>query len=1410
MGESRAVRTPVRANVGGSTPPPPPDLARLAELGPEFFKTVEHLRGLQFGGVTSLLEDVGEAALKGAGTVLRQPGFKQVGQALEFEQRVIGKPIAKTVIGRPLQGLRALGVPVPQQLEAGAVAVGSALFTPSNVAFFLIPFGRAFQAGRLVGGQAAGAATGRITAAQAAQTSRLGLRQLFAPSTRQTARIMVAKRLEQDPQVVIRRAIKEPKISAEIDFVENQLKIFRTTMSPRLWRKQTQRLQKADAGIFNISIELLFGKLPPNATQSQRLAFFRNEDWLVQFFLDDGIDAGRALDHTGLFGKTWNGLKALPGMGPALTGVETGVTRVTRPVMLVNDVLRRPWLSTSAVVPGLNQEATGRAAWILTGVGRKFGEKAVLGEKVGLRYIGPGTKERAASAIRRNGWDDVDVDSAAKLIDDELNRMGDIVRNPDFYEMSATQRETLRQVRFIEDSDFDAAIARGVGGKAINENYFPQRASVEAMGVPEAARVANTISDITKTPKYAAALRHRKYDWDSFIIRAGDFAKAAEGAGITLTGSGVERNLATLLNWRFGATAKKTAEQLFYQRLAQNPATRSLVRRRRIIFRGKEISEEIASELSPTDFAKVKDDLVELFPLTGRKKVAETRTLRDLSLVPPSDKSLIGKFTSDGRPLRELAREADDLMRGQMRGEGTESIVSKGLDFMRSILLSADISPIGMVQGVRNFSADPAAYFAQIGEAAAWMTTKHGKRVWAIQNLPNIRYWTHRGLTLGNVQDLRPEMLTRLSAPVLGKKHPLFAMGWMNKQMMDMVQVAKLKNANTMLGAFAIAQRNGEVAGLLAGLPWFAQARRKLGPKWTQAQYDEVAEALADGLNNAIGPINFNLVNQKGVSETFERFLILTPSWTRGNIGQIVNLSKSGPKGTVARWLLMNQLGTGALLSTKISLAMTGEMPNFDPRASDFLSARLPWGRFNVLPAMPIYRLPARLIVGRDDFGDIEQRQTEFFKFVEGRMGQVPRITFDLMQGHDFLGRKIGNSAFFVGKELLPILGQEMVESLKEGGVSEAELAQRLALEFTGAAVIPKTPFQLERERVEELEGIPFEEVAKAKLRRLRKSDAVLRELRERQRAYRAERGGPLNQFFNILEERTEKLPTTMDEFIRAKPPDTPGFMAAFQDISAEELQARAVAAEAAKEALGIEEGDITDAPERILRDALAIEYWTVRPALEECRVSDDPEGCEDEKWTEFRELRQAVLDKAPSDEIRRYIVEEFSATRYAGNATAEEFERRRVLAQIASSDFFDASPYILPTGEEVPDALLQEIFKVRREANALINQLGISVFNQTGGQVDTLPDGTRRKLLGFLLQGATTPLRRTALAFQMLLESKAKDLLRNPRRDAILLENPDMIKFRPDVFGRFIRRREILANFADDPEIQRIAAGGG
>jgi hypothetical protein len=813
-------------------------------------------QGLQFGGLVGAVANPVGAATRffeedqpGGASVLE--AGRQVGKYMEWEQEKIGKPI--------VQGLLTPFSPIlPDAVERGIVGVGSAFFTPSSAAFFLIPIGRAATLGRVMGRIGGRAAVGEITGAQAATQARMSLRQMFSPSTRTAAQTMIARRTGAPMHEVIRETIENPAVAKKVFEYEEKFKSLRKA-TPRRWQSELGRLGADDMDFME---RVLFSDLPPKATPAQAQAHFQNNAWWSNLMRGDAIDPRLLTDNVGLTARAWNSFKATPFLGTALEHA----TGVLQPIAMVSAPLRRLWLTAASHAPGWNWQAKSSRDTVVMMMESGFGTKAVQGELTGLKYVGPATRLQ---------------DPALKQV---TGRLVDVLEHPKYYELTKHQKDVIKRAQRIFDLDRAESLSVGVSMGQVNGGYMPHRIAVEGLTPSDAQKLGEFFARQGTSPRFASLFRKRRYNWDEFVQRADELNQLAASEGFSIVGSGVETDLRVLADWRFGHAARKKVEQFFFHLLARDPDTAGLV------FRPSRLGPSLREALTKEGFPF--EEVAAGFKEVGKPQLAQAAGRRvqvgahELALRPTTG-------LTDPK-LAQMAKEANALMGGSIRRElGVETSVSKGLDYMRAILLSHDLSPIGLVQGMRVFAADPVAYFAQMGEAATWMMTKQGKRLWGLQNLPNVQFWTRRGLTLGNVLDIRPDMLEKLGPTIYGKKvkTPLAAAGFVNRQLMDVVQVAKLKIANTMLGAMSMAQREPQVASLIEGLPWFKKAKTKLGAQtWQDASFDDMAAAVSDGLNNAIGPINFTAVNQAGVASFGERFLILTPSWTRGNVGQIVTL----------------------------------------------------------------------------------------------------------------------------------------------------------------------------------------------------------------------------------------------------------------------------------------------------------------------------------------------------------------------------------------------------------------------------------------------------------------------------------------------------------------------------------------
>lgn len=1347
---------------------------------------LQELRRAQLGVITQGLEKIGVTGLQGLKAATQNPVVRGVSDYLDWESEHIGQPATRALI-TPLTPI------LPKSAQDVIVQVGGSFLTPSSIALGLVPFGRAATASSLLGRLSFDVLKGGRTLDEAATIGRLSLGSLFATSSRQLAEVRVAKRFGMEVPQLLDEMLTKPELAQSIWSENNAIKKFRKLTSGRVSFDQRQLTDDDLPFVFNFIKESISGGLPLGSTVARGKQYFMNNAWTARLLRQYELDPRLLPDsHVNFISRVFSPLKNAPVVGKALEAW----TEVVQPIAMGRyDVLRRPWFAASNAGQAFNfqyRTAAQTAQFLLESA---FGKDAVEGAVVDGVKLG--------SSVAARDW-------AAKPISAGVRgTLADIFNQPNLYEgLTAYQKKVMNFVqKDILDADLSEGLAMGISAGEAAFYGTPHRLTLPRYSPVKQKEFDDFLAAARNSPRYAATLKGRKYDWQKFVEIGSELTDQAIQRGFKVTGPGVETDMRNLLEWRLGAMARKKTEQYLFQVLKRVPETANLVDRPAVLLpKSAAPTVREAASAAGIPFEGIVEALdaggapfTEDFSKLGDQTLIKYVTSRELRAVPPS------RFVS--QPERELATTLDAMLKSQFRSEGIESAVGGALDTMRGFLLSADLSPLGLVQGMRSFAADPVAYFGAIGEGANWMATRHGKRLWAISNLPNIQYWTSHGLTLGNPLDLRPDMLEKIGK-IGGYHTPISLIGAFNREMMDTIQVAKIRLANTMQTSMLLAKDSPDIFGLLKSLPFVGKAVKDIKPGLADATHEDIAQAVAGGLNNAIGPINFSAVNARNVASFFEKFFVLTPSWTRGSIGMITNAAHAGPQGIVARWLLMNQLAVGALLASKISMSLSGQMPSFDPRSPEFLQVKAPWGRFSLLPNMRVYRLPAQLLAGNpDDFDSLRNRFSDFFNFAEGRSGQIPRIAVDLASGEDFLGRKIDDNVQYLIKEMLPVMGQEVWETQAEGDIPKTELAQRLAIEFLGGVTVPKTPFRLARDRIEELAGVPFENVDQATIRRYYNTDPYLQMLKRRQQKYRSDRGGPINGFYQGIQESTEQMNVAMDQVIAARA-NKPGFESAFAQASADLLKNRADRAENLKKDLwgSAEEADSDLARRRpaLHQDEVAVKYWTTRPELEACPLSDDPAACTDNAWTDFRARRLAVLageDQATKD----YVLRDFVATRYR-NPVAQATELRRVAAQEAANQFFEEPPYVLPNGQKMPKDLLQEVFNFRREFKALT----IQVQRQISGPVAVdMPEGLRRTLMLRLYNQATDPKRRAAILFETLWSNdKLKPILRNRARDAILVNNPDMIKFDPKTFAPFLARAEILNRLSGDPEIAAIAAG--
>lgn len=1293
-------------------------------------------------GVGEVLGDVGETVGQGV-----LSGLERIGDYLEWEQERIGRPVTQA-IG---QAFRPLEPVTPDPLERFFRLMGETTLTPSSLALTLLPVGRTATALRLALPPLAEAATGRLALSEAANVARLGLREAFASSTRQAARAVVARRLGMPLPTLIERLPRTPGLARQVASVEETMReASRSLNAFRIFKTQ----EALEGHLIDFYRDLTFIDLPKQVRRMEPKEVLsrleQGDQYLRSLILGDPPRVRERPDaYVNLISRIFDPHKAVPILnvplgavplvGKPISALWDVWTNLVQPIARVADPLRGKWISSTSLARSWMQAAEGRKQFLLLLLESAFGKGAVAGESlVGkggpLKYIGP----EAAKRFRNP--------EAARIVGTLL----DVLENPHYYEgLTDYQVRVIKEFRNVLDLDLAEAIARGANARAIQAAYVPHRLRPASHFNPSELRaLEDFFQSVTNEPTFIKAFRQRRYNLDQLADLAVALSKRLPPGLSSDPAVAVETDLARLLDWRLGQAARKKAEQEFLRFLQNDPATKFLVRQR-----GKE-----------------------------------------LFLASP------GSFADPTKA--DLARQANALLQSRFTPDGAEGAINVANDFLRTIRLTFDLSPIALVQGVRIFSADPMAWLAMARESATWALTKEGKRLWFLHNLPAIRYWVDKGMTLGSVFDVSSDLLARLPFPA---KLATWPIAQINRHLMDALAVGKLHLANTMLSTAILAKTAPEVYDLVEELPWFRRLMRRLGVSLKDASDDDIARAIADSINNAIGPINFNLVNPQGRASFLEKFMLLTPSWTRGNIGLILNAAKVGPKGMAARWMLANQLALAAFLGQKLSLALTGRDINLDPTATDFLAVQTPWGRFNILPSMAIYRYLLRTLAGRPgDREDIEARWESVLRLWESRLGIGPRIFLDLATGEDYLGRKIDPKSQWLVRQLLPIVGDEAFEAVSEGATT-AQAAERLALQALGSNYVPKTPFQLARERIEELTGQPMEAVDISTRRRLYAEDPVLRELQAKQQEYRAQFGDPRNRFFLEMTNARAQSQRAMQQFLSMARPDDPTFYANFHRLSSELLQALAEWGESLKVALW---GSLDEADEAlkkgrdpaVAKDEAATAYWSLRPELEKCSVlsGDDYERCLDEAWDAFRQAREKVLASYPED-VRRYILEEWPASRW-DDPQARELEKRRVKALLDANRFFETPRYLMPDGTPMPKEVEDALMQVREDVQVAIIQT-LRDLAERGIRVRRLPSGFRQRLLLAMLRQtpAEDVARRQAIAFELLWSRQAlQPRLRNPERDRIVLENPDIVRFFPDTVGRALRR-EILTQLPPD-----------
>lgn len=395
-----------------------------------------------------------------------------------------------------------------------------------------------------------------------------------------------------------------------------------------------------------------------------------------------------------------------------------------------------------------------------------------------------------------------------------------------------------------------------------------------------------------------------------------------------------------------------------------------------------------------------------------------------------------------------------------------EKLADQVLDITRGMLLNLDFQAGGGRQMLLAFNADPLGAARVWGQAWQTALTPEGWAAWYAKNAPKAEFWAQHGLQLRQTPfDTETRTLSGvrkgIETPIRIKGKNINAIGKLNEiQFESMLPLAKINTAERAYEMLKIQQQGG-LGSFLRGIPIFDKLNAKLTKPLSRYSDDELAEIAADTTNNWLGGIEWARIGK--TPGIVRKFLLLTEGWTRAQIGVVANAPKLTPKGIIARRMIAQELAMAAGFSTGLSLLLKDELPEYNPLKTDWLNIKTPVGSIPVSPHQVLYRTILQTIAGNPaeyaSDNPVWNRLDAIMKFNEGRVGQGPRLGYELAKGEDYYGRPIDNKAAYAGKELLPIIAQGIIQDAEDGR-APSQVGLRAGLEFLGFNLRPFTPTQ--------------------------------------------------------------------------------------------------------------------------------------------------------------------------------------------------------------------------------------------------------------------------------------------------------------------------------------------------------------
>ena len=447
-----------------------------------------------------------------------------------------------------------------------------------------------------------------------------------------------------------------------------------------------------------------------------------------------------------------------------------------------------------------------------------------------------------------------------------------------------------------------------------------------------------------------------------------------------------------------------------------------------------------------------------------------------------------GNFTRGGMSWdlpQEIAGEAERAL-APLNEDNLSGLMNQATNNMKSALLTLDFSVGGAIQGMLGFMADPVG--AVQAYKAAWRaaTTADGEALWLSQNIAEMLDANLHGLNLGvSPLDLPVKLLGE--KPTLVQRLPGVSQ-LENVQFKNIMPKLKLALYRRNLSMLLALQQDRNLAGIIQKAPGIGPVAKRLSGNIERMGLEELKDAAADGASNWLGGVERARWSSQRLG-TLRNLLVLTESWTRAQVGIVVNAPKLSPKGMLARRMLMQEMAIGLGIAEAVNL-ITGHDTILDSRSSKFGSVWTPFGYVKVIPHAPLLRIVSRVVAGtpEGEFGGgkgaLDQRLSALLSWTEARGGQAPHLIVDLASGRDFYGRAIDNKALYVAQQLAPIPAQNAMERFGRPESLWVKLGQA-AIGLTGANV----SFVPVREQLTELaqqmgvggKGEKFEKLARPK-----------------------------------------------------------------------------------------------------------------------------------------------------------------------------------------------------------------------------------------------------------------------------------------------------------------------------------------